>query len=79
MIDRLRILAAVTALAGFSAVSATPAHAVAVTAADFFAACPGPIFVTQNTEMTGAADIFGDCVVSVDPGFSSAWIASRSP
>ncbi|HYC00007.1 MAG TPA: right-handed parallel beta-helix repeat-containing protein [Candidatus Limnocylindrales bacterium] len=70
MFQEFRVLLLAITLAGLTAASATPAHAVAVTAGEFFGACPGPIFVSQDTEISGAVQIPGDCTVSVDAGFA---------
>jgi hypothetical protein len=46
-------------------------QALAVDAATFLAACPGPIFIDTDTTLTGSATISGDCTLStpaVGPG-----------
>lgn len=47
-----------------------PALAVDIPASTFFADCSMPIFISEDTVVVGKADIEGDCLVSVNTGFS---------
>ena len=49
---------------------------VVISAAAFFGTCAGPIAVTQNTRVSGAATVAGDCDVTVNPSVTLEFVTA---
>ncbi|MFT4569826.1 MAG: hypothetical protein ACI8TX_003344 [Hyphomicrobiaceae bacterium] len=60
-------ITSIFAMMALLAIAPSQAAAVDVDSETFFADCPGPIFLTEDTTISGKAEISGSCVVSVEP------------
>lgn len=54
-----------------------PTPAAAVDAEAFFSDCPGPIVLTEDTEVTGKATIDGSCELRVEDTFSLSLVKTK--
>ena len=66
----LRSSLAIAASLGCLVSGVGPALAVDIPASTFFADCSLPIYIAEDTVVVGKADIEGNCLVSVNTGFS---------